>query len=189
MTGLQPPNVPVFIAQTPASQMVATMNSLVRDPLSFLLNKPIFRATRAASWTIAENVHQYVPWDTVAEDNYTGWSNGDPTKYTVQAPGWYRCRGFISISGTGAANLSMVPAVAVNGAAHTGVSNGGGWEGTYGPPPTGTQLKGQPGVWDVYCNLGDYIQLDLFYTTESAIVATDTTAGWQPAIEIVWTGS
>jgi hypothetical protein len=184
--------VPVFIAGTTGPNMPATMNSLVRDPLTFLLAKPIFRATRAAAWTITEGVHQFVPWDTVAEDTYTGWSaSPDATKYTIQAQGWYRARGFVSLTGTGAAGLSMVPELAVNGASHTGVSGGGGWEGEYGPVPTGSnpaQPKGRPGVWDVYCNVGDYIQLDLFFTTESAMTSTDSTAGWQPSIEIVWTG-
>lgn len=187
----QPPSIPVFIAQTPAANMAATMNALVRDPLSFLLTKPAFRATRAAAWTIAEGVHQFVPWDTIAEDTESGWSGGDPTKYVIQAQGWYRARGFISLSGTGAAGLSMVPELAVNGASHTGISGGGGWEGVYGPAPTGTttQPKGKNGVWEFYGNPGDYVQMDLFYTTESAITSTDSTSGWQPSIEIVWTGA
>jgi hypothetical protein len=251
--------------------MPATMNALVRDPFTFLLQPPLFRATRAAALNLTEGQHQYVPWDTAAEDTAGGWAapsvvggggsstlsgatsvgatsatlvsaanfaigdvarfessganveyrvltgvagaviswsssipltlahaNGsavtevssDPSRYTVQAPGWYDVTARVSISGTGAAGLVLIPSVAVNQASHTGFNGGAGWEGPEHSVPTGTsgQLKMTPGLWSVYCNLGDVIQIDLWFSTESAITAVDTTAGWVCAAEIYWSG-
>ena len=189
MSGLQPPSVPVFIAGTPGAQMPATMNSLVRDPLTFLLKPPVVRLRRTGALTVAESTHQFVAFDTADEDTYSGWSNSDPTKYTVQAPGWYQVTVTTSLSGTGAAGLVMVADLAVNGASHTGVGANG-WEGPVSYVPTGasTQPKIVNGLYEVYCNLGDIVQLDLWYSSESAITAVDTTAGFECSLRAVWSG-
>jgi hypothetical protein len=190
MSVLQPPAVPLFVAGTTGPNMPATLNSLVRDPLTFLLAPPRARLRRAGALAVAEGVHQWIPWDTADEDPAGGWTIADPTKYTAQAPGWYTAATTISISGTGAAGLVLTPSIAVNGASNTGVSGGAGQRGVDIYPPTGvaTQPKVSNTLYEVYANLGDIIQLDLVYSVESAIVAVDTTAGLQCALELVWAG-
>ncbi len=260
---LQPPAVPVFVAGTVAADMPSTFNSLVRDPLAFLLDPPTARLRRTGALNAAENRHQYIPFDTADEDSAIGWTspvagtattlNGativgattatltsaagfatgqivriesganaeyrsislsgsvitvaalnfahanlstvtvvssDPSRYVVQAPGWYLAEAKVSLSGTGAANLVLIPAVAVNGGSHTGLSGGAGWEGMESAVPTGasTQPKASTFAAEVYANVGDVIQLDLWYSTESAITAVDITAGWECAMRLVWMG-
>jgi len=270
VTVLQPPAVPVFIAD-PTADAVAVMNSSVRDPLTFLIDPPTARLTRANALNLTENVHQYVPWDTAVEDSASGWTspsvvggggsttlngattvgatsatltsatgfaigdvarfetsganveyrvltgvagnviswsssaalalahaNGstvtevtsDPSRYVCQAPGWYDFDFRVSLSGTGAANMAFAGSIAVNFGSHTGISGGAGWEGTYHGPPTGasTQFKTGIGANEVYLNAGDFVQVDLFYTTESAMTAVDTTAGWVCALDLIWNG-
>lgn len=189
MTGLQPPAIPTFIAD-PSADAVAVMNSLVRDPFTFLLVKPVVRLRRTGALTVAENTHQFVAFDTADEDTYSGWSGGSPTRYTVQAPGWYQVAVTVSISGTGASGMLLAPSLAVNGASHTGVTSGGGWEGGTAYVATGasTQPKIVNSFHEVYCNLSDYMQLDLWYSTESAITAVDTTAGVECSLRAVWSG-
>jgi hypothetical protein len=270
VTALQPPGVPLFIAGTTGPNMPAAMNSLVRDPFTFLLSPPLFRATRAAALNLTEGINgQFIPWDTVAEDTYSGWTspavvggggsttlngatsvgatsatltsstgfaignvarfessganveyrvltnvagnviswsssaplalahaNGstvvevtsDPTRYVVQAPGWYLVDAKVSLSGTGAASLVLIPGISVNFGSHTGF--GTLWEGTEHGVPTGAsaQPKIGNGLWQVYCNTGDFIQINLFYSTESAITAVDTTAGIVCAVDLSFDG-
>jgi hypothetical protein len=189
MPVLQPPAVPLFVAGTTGPNMPAAMNSLVRDPLTFFMDKPRARLRRSTALAVVENFHQYVAFNIADEDTATGWSSLDPTKYTVQAPGWYLIEAKVSLSGTGAAAMVLIPAIAVNGVSHTGVGSAG-WEGMGPAVPTGVaaQPKASQFVGEVYANLGDYIQLDLFYTLESAITAVDTTAGWECALRLVHMG-
>jgi hypothetical protein len=116
--------------------------------------------------------------------------SSDPSQYIAQAPGWYLATPTISISGTGAAGLVLTPSIAVNGASNTGISGGAGWRGVDIYPPTGvsTQPKVSNTAYEIYCNVGDVVQVDLVFSTESAITAVDTTAGLQCALELVWAG-
>jgi hypothetical protein len=187
---LMPPAVPVFTAGTPAASMVATMNSLVRDPLTFLLAPPVVRLLRTTALTVAEGVHQYVAFNVATEDTVSGWSAGDPTKYTTVVPGWYTATARVSLSGTGAANLELIAAIGINGGSHTGQSGGAGWEGMQKSVPTGVAAQPKTSVFagEIYLNVGDVVQLDLWFSTESAIVAVDITAGWQCALDLVYSG-
>lgn len=268
MAGLQPPAVPAFTPGTPAgTQLVALLNAGIRDPLSFLLNKPRARLRRVAALNTAANQHQYIPMDTADEDNYGGWTapaalgggmsttlNGatlanatsivvlsgtgaavgdfvkvdtlanaeyrqisavagttitvstplriahstgvavveqtsDPSRYVVRAPGWYRVTASVSLSGTGAAGMCIVGSVAVNENSQTSIGTAG-WEGSvpYVPVTGATDPKVSSSLWEVYANLGDYIQADLWYSNESAITAVDTTAGRECTMRLVWAG-
>lgn len=184
-----PPDIPVFLAGqdtvTQLNTMAATFNSL--------LNPPIFRAERSTSLTVAPG-HQYIPWSTPLEDTASGWGPSQTPaqsadKYIAPASSWYLVHAVVSLSGTGATGLVLVPAVAVNGSPPTGQGNPG-WEGSEIFVPTGasSQPKVSPGQWRVYANQGDPIQLDLWYSGESTITAVDTTAGIRCRIGIVGLG-
>ena len=114
----------------------------------------------------------------------------DPSSYIAPVPGWWDVTYTVSLSGTGAAGLAIAPAISVAGASQIGLSGGGGWEGTVPYPPTGgtTQFKAANGLSPVYANAGDTIALDLWFSTESAITAVDTTAGWECSMRLVWSG-
>ncbi|RMI47614.1 hypothetical protein EBO15_01550 [Actinomadura harenae] len=60
--------------------------------------------------------------------------------------------------------------------------------GAFAVPVSGSPMVAS-GVWEVYCNLGDYIELDLWYSSEPASnLSWSTTAGTQSRIELTWMG-
>ena len=114
----------------------------------------------------------------------------DPSRYTIPDGwgGWWWVDTYVSISGTGAAGLVLIPSVAVQGASHTGFTGGGGWEGPEVFVPTGgtTEPKGAGGSWRIYAEEGQRIQIDLWYSAESAITAANVTAGLECRIGLIW---
>ncbi len=186
---LQPPDVPRFAPGFPIGPGPAQFNALIRDPFTYLLDPPRFVAKRTAAQTVPEDVSTPVAWDTITEDPYDGWDAGAPSAYVVQAPGWYCVTGAVSVAGTGAAGLVVIPVLAVAGESQIG-AGADGWEGPEVFVPTGaaSQPKIVSATWTVYANLGDPIELLLYYSAESAIVATDATPGIECRIELVWDG-
>jgi hypothetical protein len=180
-----PPDIPVFY---PGADAV-TMLNLMASSLNSVLNPPIFRAERSTAFAVTEGTHQYISWSTPLEDTAAVWTAGDPSVYPAPAAGWYHVTAAVSLSGTGAAGLVLIPAVAVNGSPPTGQGSPG-WEGPEVFVPTGasTQPKVVTGNWFIYANAGDEIQIDLWYSTESAITAVDTTAGIRCRVGIVGIG-
>lgn len=178
-----PPWVPQFHAGQDAVSQLNTM----RDALQFMIDRPRFRARRALSgWALTEGVNNIPSWDTIDEDNYNGWTGSAPGKYTCQAAGWYQVTAAASLAGSGASGLVLIPGLLVNGSSPTGV--GGVWEG----PEMGVSIGGPkavPAAWSVYLDVGDYVQLNVWYSTESSITATDSTAGVETRIELVWDGA
>lgn len=187
------PEVPVFLPGVPVGTVPAEFNAKIRDPFTALLSPPAFRARRTTALTVTENVVQALAWNSggIDEDPYGGWASGQPTRWTVPAGwgGWWTITAAVSLSGTGAAGLVVIPCVAVNGKSQLSLS-GGTWEGQEVFVPTGvaSQPKTVGSVWSVYAAAGDYIEVDLFYSTESAITAVDTTAGLECRVELVWDG-
>lgn len=196
MSGLQPPGIPTFYpGYDSTTQFNTGLNGDggVRDTFNFMNNKPKFRARTATARPIASG-HQWVVFDTVDFDNYGGWGPSQTpaqsaAAYVVQVPGWYLVTARVSLSGTGAAGLVLIPAIAVNGSSPTGLG-GSGWEGPELFVPTGgsTQPKCVNGCWEIYAPLGAIINLDLWYSGESSITLTDATAGFQPELSLVWSG-
>lgn len=180
------PGVPAFLAGTKGAATV--WNPLVSQPLTFLLSKPRFRARVTVAGNPAKNTVTFVPWDQVDEDNYTGWSAGDKTRYTAQQPGWYMVSATVALSGTGATGTVMEPTCAVNGTSQTGFGSNG-WTGQAVYIPLAAPMA-VSNYWEVYCSVGDYIQIGCFYSNEPAAnLAWNTTAGQQPHVQICWSGS
>lgn len=179
-----PPDIPVFY---PGVDTVSQLN-LMSQTLASLLNPPVFRAERSTALAIVEG-HQFIAWNNILEDSATAWSAGNPTVYPAPVSGWYQVTGAVSLSGTGVASLVLIPAVAVAGTSPIGTTVSG-QEGMEVFVPTGAASipKVSIGDWYVYANAGDPIQLDLWYSTESTIVAVDTTAGIRCRMQIVGLG-
>lgn len=183
MTGLQPPAVPAFI---PAAYATDQLN-VMAQALQFLLGKVAFRARRVATGTVTKGGHTLIPWDTIDEDPYSGWTG--PTAYTVQAPGWYAICATVSVAGTGAANTVLIPGLSVSGAPPTGFGSPA-WEGPEIFVPTGaSDPKASSGYWEGFCNVGSTIEIDVFCSNEPTAAFTwQTATGRQSRIEIVWMG-
>jgi hypothetical protein len=180
-----PPDIPIFY---PGVDTVSQLN-LAGQTLASLLNPPIFRAERSTAQAVVEGTHQFVSWSTPLEDTAGAWSAGNPSVYPAPVSAWYQVQGAVSLSGTGAAGLVLIPSVSVAGSSPIGTTVLG-QEGMEVFVPTGasTQPKVSTGEWFVYANAGDPIQIDLWYSTESAITAVDTTAGIRCRIGIVGIG-
>lgn len=185
MSTAWPPDIPAFY---PGVDTVSQLN-VMSQSLASLPNPPIFRAERSTALTVAEGTHQYIAWNTPLEDTYNAWASGNPSVYPAPVNGWYHVEAAVSLSGTGAAGMVLIPAVAVAGTSPTG-QGAAGWEGEEAFVPTGTstQPKIVRGAWFVYANAGDAIQIDLWYSTESSITAVDTTAGVRCRVGIVGVG-
>lgn len=187
------PDVPLFTAGLAPADVADTLNAGLRDPLTFLLIPPTFRARRTTALSIVEG-HQFVSWNQIDEDTYSGWGPSQTpsqaaSRYVVQQAGQYAVTAMVSLSGTGATGLVLIPSLSKNGAPPSGFGSPG-WEGVEAFMPTGasSQPKASSGYWEAYALPGEYFEIDLWYSTESAITAVDTTAGWQCAVEIVWMG-
>ncbi|MGI5418649.1 hypothetical protein [Actinomadura luteofluorescens] len=184
------PAVPVFLPGVPVGQdVVDVFNTQIRDPLTALLKPPVFRARRTSALTVAEGTVQALPWNTPDEDPYSGWASGAPTKFVVPDgwSGWWLCTAAVSLFGTGASGLVVIPSIAVNsGAAGIGVTYEG--QEVFVPTSTSAAPKLAASSWWVYAAAGDYIELQLWYSTESAITAVDTTAGFECRLELTWDG-
>lgn len=197
MANLPPPGNPVFFPGLDtvtqwntgigSSATNGTQSGGVRDTLSFMANRPKFKARRAAAQTIASG-HQYMIWDTIEQDNYGGGAVGSSI-YTIKAAGWYMATARVSLlaSAAGGTGLVIIPALAVNGASPTGIGPNG-WEGPAVNMPTSAGMpKACAGTWEFYGVLGDQIQIDLWNSGEApTITSTDTVAGWQPEVCLVW---
>ncbi|SRR6184192_1265000 len=194
MVTANPPGAPVFYPgmdtvtqfntglDTPAGQ-----SGGIRDTTDFMLNRPKFRARRVASQTVTENANNFIVWDTIDTDNYGGGVSGSSI-YTVQVPGWYlvTARVTLSQSTAGAANLIVIPSVCVNRTSPINIGSPG-WEGAeIGVPLGSTDPKCSNGIWKIYGNTGDQIEINMYYSIESAITTTGTTLGFQPNISLVW---
>ncbi|HZE29897.1 MAG TPA: hypothetical protein VE198_00490, partial [Actinoallomurus sp.] len=180
-----PPDIPVFY---PGVDTASQLN-LMGQTLAALLNPPVFRAERSTALTVTESTHQFVAWNNILEDTAGAWSAGNPSVYPAPTSGWYQVQGAVSLSGTGAASLVLIAAVAVAGSSPIGTTVLG-QEGQEVFIPTGasTQPKVSVGDWLVYANAGDPIQIDLWYSPESLITAVDTTAGIRCRVGIVGVG-
>lgn len=187
---LTAPEVPAFLPGVPVGSLPGEFNAKIRDPLHGLLAPACFRARNTGGQTIAENTVQAVEWDTADEDPYEGWNAANPTRFVVPDgwAGWWHATANVSIFGTGAAGLILIPSIAVNsGLPNIGVI----YEGQEVFIPTGT--SGTPktvnGAWWVYAKPGDIVELTLYFSSESGITAVDTTAGVECRLELIWDGA
>jgi hypothetical protein len=87
------PTVPTFTAGTVAT--AATLNQL-GAAVSFLLQPPraVLQQTNVApvsgGQSIAITTDTAIIWTVAAINSDSGWSSGNPTRYTAQTPGYYK---------------------------------------------------------------------------------------------------
>lgn len=186
------PEIPVFRPGVPVGTLPDVFNALIRDPFAALLAPPIFRARRTGALAVTEADAAYVPWDQVDEDTYSGWASGTPSRWTVPAgwSGWWSVTAAVSLSGTGASNLVLIPTCAVNGTSQIEVNSGAGWEGmeVFVPVGVASVPKYVTSHWRVYAAAGDRVEIGLWYSNESSITAVETTPGRECRVELVWDG-
>ena len=185
---LTAPEIPVFLPGVPVGDVPAEFNTKIRDVFHGLLAPACFRARNTGGQTLTENTVQAVEWDQIDEDPFEGWDSDNPTRFVVPDGwyGWWWATAAVSLSGTGASGLVLIPSIAVNeGQVNIGVI----WEGQEAFVPTGSgQAKTVASSWWVYAAPGDVIELLLYYSDESGITAVDTTPGLECRLELHWDG-
>lgn len=185
---LTAPEIPVFLPGVPVGDVPAEFNTKIRDVFHGLLAPACFRARNTGGQTLTESTVQAVEWDQIDEDPFEGWDSDNPTRFVVPDGwyGWWWATAAVSLSGTGASGLVLIPSIAVNeGQVNIGVI----WEGQEAFVPTGSgQAKTVASSWWVYAAPGDVIELLLYYSDESGITAVDTTPGLECRLELHWDG-
>ncbi|MFI8459020.1 hypothetical protein [Kitasatospora sp. NPDC085464] len=114
------PSLPTLASQVPGNFITSALwNASVYTPLSFLLNRPVFRGVQATAQSIPANTVTPLAIDTTIIDTYGGHSNAvNNSRYVVQMAGWYLVIGSLgtatSSSGARLARLhkngSLIPA-------------------------------------------------------------------------------
>lgn len=183
------PSSPTVVAIEPGLGGAAYLNSVIQAPMSFLLKPPVFRA-RCTTTTGFAAGGVLMPWNTVDEDNYTGWGPSQSpaqanTIYVAQQPGWYAVAVTTSLTGTGVASAVLAPEIEVNGA--NPLNSGTIWDSTIvGPPTASGAPQAATGYWEVYCAVGDKIQISMYLSSAGAGQTWNTAAGQESRLSILW---
>jgi hypothetical protein len=159
----------------------ADVDFWVTDSFSFVAQPACFRAQLLAALALAGGSFTLLPFDTVLEDPYGGWSavaTGSQPAYSWLCPagcaGWYEAS--VSAFST-ATTTQLAAALYLNGSAWAypgddwAVSGAG--SGTNGPV-------------QVPLLAGDYVQV---YAYAGAAASTPATAAQYPAVELAWISS
>jgi len=176
---LAPPAPPPWFAnQYPQP---ADMNAHVRDDLTFLTKRTVFRAwqSTAAPQSIPNNAVTVLTLDTVIEDSYSGWTAGAGTnKYTAQEDGMYLIAvGYYSNAGNGAGHVANA-FVIENGATTTAGQQ---------EDISTTTNWGTVCVLPVYLRAGtDYVQPAAAQTSGAALNTVSVNVAQASYMEIVW---
>lgn len=171
MSGMTIPTIPVL----PAGYVVqlADMQNLSACA-TFLLGKPISRVMDETGGAAIGTSFAPISFTNTAFDPDGMFSLSQPTRLTIQTPGWYKLRYMVNcgtVGGTYVANV--VGTTGSNNPAGSGLTVGPYWQS--GGVNT-TSDRGRPagsGIWPVYLYAGDYLQVQV----EAAATGSQTGVG------------
>jgi len=93
------PNQGTFVSGITDS--AAFLNANVRDPITFLANKPICRMHQGTVQSIANVTNTAIMFDVNDVDSYSGHSTvTNPSRYVAQVPGWHQVSGAVAMNTT-----------------------------------------------------------------------------------------
>lgn len=176
---LQPPVPYAWHAGSPVPSFV-DFNSGIRDAWNYLATNIIFRGRGTASQSVASGTWTAINLQTADEDNYSGWSSGTPSIYTVQVAGVYTVNVGAYLSGTSSTTASGASGIGVTplGSTLTIYYTGEAYVASDSNPWC------IPGSMTAYFGTGDKISL---YTWQNAGALTTATAtGTQSWMDIYW---
>lgn len=87
MTGLALP-IP-YTWQPGDTGNAAILNGQIRDPVTFLLNPPMFQADQTSGQSVANNTPSVIQLNNLLLDSYGGW-NASTWTYTIPVAGWWK---------------------------------------------------------------------------------------------------
>jgi hypothetical protein len=157
-------------------------NAYIRDPLRFLLNKPLCKVRQTVLQSIPNSVGTAILFDFEDYDNDPSGAGGHSTsvntsRFTAVYAGWYRLDGGVGW----AANATgiRISIWAVNGAAladgQSLVNNAG--------AALGNKVAARG--TEAYLNVGDYVELQAFQTSGAGL-NTNVASGEQSSMIVSW---
>lgn len=127
----------------------ALLNSQLQAGLTYLLNPPHFVVRQSTAQAFTTGTNTNVSWDTVDTDPYSGFNSGvDPTRYVVQAAGWYVATYVICWANNTAGNRSVFLQ-----------RNGSSLPGSWSSAAPSNSYPTVSGTFRVQCAAGDYLQV------------------------------
>lgn len=128
--------------------------------VTFLMAKPIGRWESASVGQSVTGTAAAIQFDTENYDFDGIWVIGNPTKFIIVTPGWYKLRYSVVTTSTSLTTTTYVQAT-------SGSNNPGGGGNTFGPfwgsdetgSAGGSKGTGCSGLWPYYLYAGDYLQL------------------------------
>lgn len=159
------------------------MNTYVRDPIRFLLNKPAAKLRQATLQSIGNGVFVPITFDIEELDDDPGHFGGHSTsvntsRFTASYSGWYRCDGCVGFAGN--ATGVRVAAWYVNG---TSLSTAQALAQAATSGPLGNKIPARGDL--IYLNINDYLELQAFQTSGGAL-NTNNATGEQSSMAVSW---
>lgn len=171
-------DVPSTHTFTTGVATASEMNAYVRDPIQFLLNKPVARLRQTVLQTLADNTFTGLTFTVEDVDSVDGHSTSSLTsRYVAVYAGWYRLAGGCSFAtnATGQRGTRWsVNGAAVNASAVLLASVGAG---NVTVVPARADL--------VFLNVGDYVELS-GYQNRGGTLDTFISAEYSPSATISW---
>lgn len=162
------------VPRLPAGYIVqqADLNNIAQA-VTFLTTKPIARVQSNALGTAISTSRIDIPWDTMLFDTDGMWNAGNPTRLTVNTPGWFKVRYAVSCTSTSTVTNFGVQSV-------SGASNPGGpgnvsavyWGSDSVGATGGDHPAGGGGVWPFYLWAGDYLKVTGLGSGADAVTIT-----------------
>ena len=173
------PGIPAGWAPLPAD-----FTTWVTDPFSYLAQPVFARVHLATARSLTGGLYNLMPYDTVDEDPYGGWSavaTGSQPAWSWLCPaggaGWYEATiSSFTVSQGGTAD-QLVSTLWLNGSL---------WQYASDDWAPSSADGGSNGAAQVPLLPGDYVQV---FTFASVNVNTPATAGQLPALELAWLSS
>lgn len=100
--------------------MASTLELLNAARLAFYDNKPSATLYQTATQSFTSGSFTAITFGAVLTDNWSGWSAGSSTRYTVQVAGYYRVSGVALLGTSGSTTGSRIARIAQNGTAING---------------------------------------------------------------------
>lgn len=115
------PTLPPFLLGLPAindwpvnyTPTYSDLNLYVRDAFNFLKGPPVCRVQQSSTQSLGSV--DLILYQTVIEDNYSGWQSGSSNGYVAQVPGWYALTARMNAVVTAGTGISFGPSYVLNG--------------------------------------------------------------------------
>ena len=157
-------------------------NAYIRDPIAFLLNRPVADVYSTVAQSIPSGAFTSVLFELEAVDTDPDGTGGHSTssntsRYTARYAGWYTCSGKVSYDVNATSYRGATFAVNGTAVARTGVLM----------PNNGAAMAMVVVLPDheIFLNVGDYVEVQGIQGS-GAPLNTATALGWYASMKVEW---